>query len=214
MTEQNFEQMRRAMVVSQLRTTGVSDARVVSAMGSVPRERYVGPARTGLAYLDTPVPLGNGRALNPPMVIGRLLTEAQIVPGDKVLLIGAATGYTAAVLAVLGAEVGAVEEDADLIALGKAVGGTAQWVEGPLVAGYAPGAPFSLVFIDGAVEEIPAAIIDQLADGGRLVGAIVQDGVVRLVSGVRAGKGFGTKAFADADAVRLPGFARPAAFTF
>lgn len=214
MTEQNFEQMRRAMVVSQLRTTGVSDARVVSAMGSVPRERFVGPDRAALAYLDTPVPLGGGRALNPPMVTGRLLTEAQIAPGEKVLLIGAATGYAAAVLVALGAEVTAVEEDPALIAMGKAAGGSATWVEGPLSAGYAAGAPYSLIVIDGAVEEVPAPIVDQLADGGRLVGAIVQDGVTRLVSGVRIGKGFGTKAFADADAVRLPGFARPKTFSF
>jgi protein-L-isoaspartate(D-aspartate) O-methyltransferase len=213
-TEQNFEQMRRAMVVSQLRTTGVSDARVVSAMGSVPRERFVGPDRAALAYLDTPVPLGGGRALNPPMVTGRLLTEAQIAPGEKVLLIGAATGYAAAVLVALGAEVTAVEEDAALVAMGKAAGGSAAWIEAPLSAGYAAGAPYSLIVIDGAVEEIPTAIVDQLADGGRLVGAIVQDGVTRLVSGVRAGKGFGTKAFADADAVRLPGFARPKPFSF
>ncbi|SDC97216.1 protein-L-isoaspartate(D-aspartate) O-methyltransferase [Sphingomonas sp. YR710] len=214
MTEQNFEQMRRAMVVSQLRTTGVSDARVVSAMGSVPRERFVGPDRAALAYLDTPVPLGGGRALNPPMVTGRLLTEGQIVPGDKVLLIGAATGYAAAVLAALGAEVTAVEDDPALVAMGKAAAGSVTWVEAPLSAGYAGGAPYSLIVIDGAVEEIPAAIVDQLADGGRLVGAIVQDGVTRLVSGVRIGKGFGTKAFADADAVRLPGFARPKTFSF
>lgn len=214
MTEQNFEQMRHAMVVSQLRTTGVSDARVVSAMGSVPRERFVGPERAALAYLDTPVPLGGGRALNPPMVVGRLLTEAQIAPGDKVLLIGAATGYTAAVLAALGAGVTAVEQDAGLAAVGKAAGGSAAWIEAPLAAGDAAGAPYDVVFIDGAVEEIPATIIDQLADGGRLVGAIVQDGVTRLVSGVRVGKGFGTKAFADADAVRLPGFARPKTFSF
>ena len=216
MTEQNFQQMRHAMVVSQLRTTGVSDARVVAAMGAVPREAFVPAERASLAYLDIALPLGGGRALNPPMVTGRLLTEAQIAPGDTVLLIGAATGYTAAVLAALGATVVAVEEDAALVAQGRAVtaGMAVEWVAAPLTAGYPAGAPYALVFIDGAVEQIPAAFIEQMADGGRLVGALIEDGVVRLVSGVRVGKGFGTKAFADADAARLPGFARPAAFSF
>lgn len=216
MTEQNFEQMRHAMVVSQLRTTGVSDARVVAAMGAVPREAFVPAERASLAYLDISVPLGGGRALNPPMVTGRLLTEAQVTPGDTVLLIGAATGYAAAILAKLGAVVTAVEDDAALAAQGRAAtaGAGVAWVDAPLAAGHPAGAPYALVFIDGAVEEIPAAIVDQIADGGRLVGALIQNGVVRLVSGVRVGKGFGTKAFADADAARLPGFAKPAAFSF
>jgi protein-L-isoaspartate(D-aspartate) O-methyltransferase len=213
-TEQNFEQMRRAMVVSQLRTTGVSDARVVSAMGSVPRERFVGPDRAALAYLDTPVPLGGGRALNPPMVTGRLLTEAQIVAGEKVLLIGAATGYAAAVLAALGAEVTAVEEDAALVAMGKAAGGLVAWIEAPLSAGYAAGAPYSLIVIDGAVEEIPAAIVDQLADGGRIAAGLVENGVTRLAIGRRAGGSFGMTTFVEAAVPILPGFASPEGFRF
>lgn len=215
MTEHNFDQMRHAMVVSQLRTTGVSDARVVSVMGSVPREAFVPADKASLAYLDISIPLGNGRALNAPMVVGRLLTEAQIQPGDKALLIGAVTGYTAALLATLGADVVAVEDDADLAAAGKAAApASVHWVKGALAAGSKAGAPYDLVVIDGAVEAIPQAIVDQLADGGRLVGAIVDRGVTRLVSGVRAGKGFGTRAFADADTVILPGFAKPAAFSF
>jgi protein-L-isoaspartate(D-aspartate) O-methyltransferase len=220
MTEQNFEQMRNAMVVSQLRTTGVSDARVVAAMRAVPREAFVGAQHASLAYRDTALPLNDGRALNPPMVVGRLLTEAQVAPGDKVLLIGAATGYTAAILAMLGAEVVAVEADPALLVQARAASAAGAittdiaWVNAPLQDGYPGGAPYSLVVIDGAVEAIPQAVIDQMADGGRLVGAIVENGVTRLVSGVRIGKGFGVKSFADADAVRLPGFAKPATFSF
>ncbi len=214
MTEHNFEQMRRAMVVSQLRTTGVSDARVVSAMGEVPRERFVPADKARIAYADLALPIGGGRALNPPMVTGRLLTEAQIAPGDTALVVGAAIGYTAALLEKLGATVVAVEEDEDLVAAGKKAVPGATWVKGPLSAGSKKGAPYSLIVLDGAVEEIPQGLIDQLADGGRLVGAVIDEGVTRLVLGVRAGRGFGTKAFADADAGRLPGFARPAAFSF
>ncbi|RYE51439.1 MAG: protein-L-isoaspartate O-methyltransferase [Hyphomicrobiales bacterium] len=206
--------MRRAMVVSQLRTTGVSDARVVTAMGEVPRERFVPADRARTAYADITLPIGNGRALNPPMVTGRLLTEAQVSPGDTALVIGAATGYTAALLEKLGATVVAVEEDADLVAAGKKAAPGVTWVKAALTAGHKKGAPYSLIVLDGAVEEIPQGLIDQLADGGRLVGAVDEDGVSRLVSGVRVGRGFGIKPFADADTGRLPGFAKPAAFSF
>ena len=214
-TEHNFDQMRHAMVVSQLRTTGVSDARVVSVMGSIPREAFVPADKASLAYLDIAIPLGDRRALNAPMVVGRLLTEAQVQPGDKVLLIGAATGYSAALLVALGADVVAVEQSEALVAQGKAAApATVKWVNGALAAGSAADAPYDIVMVDGAVEQIPPAIIDQMADGGRLVGAMVDRGVTRLVKGVRAGRGFGTKAFADADTVILPGFSKPATFSF
>ena len=78
MTEHVFEPMRRAMVASQLRTTGVNDPRVVAAMGEVPRERFVPAERLALAYADALVPVAPGRALNPPMALGRLLTEARL----------------------------------------------------------------------------------------------------------------------------------------
>ncbi|MBD3761463.1 protein-L-isoaspartate O-methyltransferase [Rhizorhabdus sp.] len=214
MTEQNFEQMRRAMVVSQLRTTGVSDARVVAAMGDIARERFVPGDNARLAYADMALPIGGGRALNPPMVTGRLLTEAQVQPGDTALVVGAATGYVAALLERLGASVVAVEDDADLAAAGKKAAPGATWIKAAPTAGSKKGAPYSLIYIDGAVEDIPQALIDQLADGGRLVGAVIEQGVTRLVVGVRAGKGFGVNAFADADAAPLPGFAKPAAFSF
>ncbi|MFC0305141.1 protein-L-isoaspartate O-methyltransferase [Rhizorhabdus histidinilytica] len=214
MTEQNFEQMRHAMVVSQLRTTGVNDPRVVAAMGEVARERFVGADKAAIAYADLPLPIAPGRALNPPMVTGRLLTEAQVAPGETVLVVGAATGYTAALLEKLGARVVAVEEDVDLLAAGKAAVPGVTWVKAPPASGSKKGAPYSLIVIDGAVEQIPQALIDQLADGGRLVGALIDNGVSRLVSGVRAGGGFGATAFADADAAVLPGFGVPAAFSF
>jgi protein-L-isoaspartate(D-aspartate) O-methyltransferase len=214
-TDQNFDQMRKAMVASQLRTTGVSDARVVHAMGTVAREAFVPADKAALAYLDIALPIAPGRALNPPMVTGRLLTEAQVQSGDKVLLVGAAGGYTAAVLAALGAHVVALESDAALQAIGAAaVPAGVESVLGDLAAGHAAGAPYALIVIDGAVDHIPAALVDQLADGGRLVGALIENGVIRLVTGVRVGQGFGTRSFADADAAPLPGFAVPAAFRF
>ncbi len=216
MTEHNFDQMRRAMVASQLRTTGVSDARVVAAMGEVPRERFVPADRAAMAYADAIVPLGNGRGLNSPMALGRLLTEAQPGPHDKALVIGAATGYSAAVLARLVGSVVAVEEDETLVAAARAALGntSVELVEAPLTAGHAKGAPYDLILIDGSVEFVPDAIVKQLADGGRLVASVIEDGVQRLAIGRRSGSAFGMTAFADVASAILPGFQKPRAFTF
>lgn len=217
MTEHNFEQMRRAMVASQLRTTGVNDPRVVAAMGAVPRERFVPGERASTAYADALLPLANSRALNPPMTLGKILAEARPQPGDKVLLIGAATGYAAAVLARLAGSVVALEEDKDLLAAAKtALAGedNVTLVKGALAKGHKAGAPYDLILFDGAVEFVPEAIVEQLADGGRLAAAIVDQGVTRLAVGRRAGGGFGIAPFADAAAAILPGFSKPRAFSF
>jgi len=147
-------------------------------------------------------------------VTGRLLTQAQVARGDHALVVGAATGYTAALLTKLGATVVALEENAELAAAGRKAAPGVSWVEGPLAAGSPDGAPYSLIVLDGAVEEIPQKLVDQLADGGRLVGALLENGVTRLVSGVRVGASFGTTSFVDAFAAHLPGFAKPAGFSF
>ncbi|MEA3390926.1 MAG: protein-L-isoaspartate O-methyltransferase [Pseudomonadota bacterium] len=210
MTEQNFSSMRTAMVESQLRTSDVDDPRVIAVMARVPREDFVPAQRRAMAYVDRPIPLGSGRALNPPLVTGRLLKEAQVEAGDKVLLIGAATGYAAALLTGLGATVTAVEEEgvADIAAPGVSL------VRGPLNAGAPAGAPYDLLFIDGAVEEVPAAIVQQLADGARVVTGIVDKGVTRLCSGRVADGLVGLNRLTDIEMVVLPGFGAPKAFTF
>jgi protein-L-isoaspartate(D-aspartate) O-methyltransferase len=212
-SELSFDTMRRAMVASQLRTNAVNDPRVVAAMAAVPRERFVPADRMAMAYTDRAVPLPGGRALNLPMVVGRLLTELHPQPTDKALVIGAATGYSAAVLARLVGSVVALEEDAALTAIAPAVDGVKQ-VTGPLNEGWAAEAPYDLILIDGAVETIPQAIIDQLVEGGRLAAAVAEPGVSRLSVGRRVGQGFGMAAFADAESVSLPGFAPPPAFKF
>ena len=216
MTEHNFEQMRRAMVASQLRTTGVNDPRVVAAMGAVPRERFVPADRAVVAYADALVPLGNGRQLNTPMSLGRLLTEAQPRPEDRALVIGAATGYSAAVLSRMVASVVAVEEDPALMSMAKAAlkGGDVKLVEGPLDRGYKRGAPYDLILVDGAVEFIPDTLIEQLAETGRMVAAILDQGVARISVGRRGGNGFGMIAVSDAASAILPGFEQPRGFTF
>ncbi|RUN75196.1 protein-L-isoaspartate O-methyltransferase [Sphingomonas sp. TF3] len=209
--------MRHAMVASQLRTNAVSDPRVVAAMDSVPREAFLPSEVAALAYRDTAVPLGHGRAQNVPIATGRLLTQAELLPTDRVLLIGAAGGYTAAVLAELVASVVAVECDPALAAHARAaLAGTANitLVEGPLENGHAAGAPYDVLVIDGAVEGVSDALVEQVAIGGRAVAGIIDRGVTRLAAGRRSAGGFGLLAFADIECVPLPGFAQPRTFTF
>ncbi|KQM41236.1 protein-L-isoaspartate O-methyltransferase family protein [Sphingomonas sp. Leaf10] len=215
-TRPDFEAMRHAMVVSQLRTSAVSDPRVVDAMGDVPREAFVPAAQAALAYRDAPLPLGGGRAINPPLITGRLLVAADIRPTDRVLLVGAAMGYAAAVLARLAGSVVALEEDAALASAARDAIADAKVtvVEGPLKAGWAAGAPYDVIIIDGAVEELSEAIADQLAPGGRLATGLVDRGVTRLALGRRSEGGFGVVDFADLECVVLPGFAKPKTFQF
>lgn len=216
MTEHNFEHMRQAMVASQLRTTGINDPRVLAAMGAVPRERFVPADRIPMAYADALVPLGNGRDLNTPMSFGRMLTEAGPQKGDHALVIGAATGYAAAVLERLVASVVAVEEDPDLTAMArKSLAGTAvKLVEGPLAQGHKQSAPYDLILIDGAVEFVPDAIVKQLAETGRLAAAMLVQGVAQISIGRRGGAGFGMAAVSDAASAILPGFSKPRTFVF
>lgn len=216
MTEQSFETMRRAMVASQLRTTGVSDPRVIDAMGEVPRERFLPADRAALAYADTSLPLGDGRTLNPPMTLGRLLTEARLDGSEHALVIGAATGYAAAVLARLVRSVVALEADAGLAKRAREAldGGAVDIVEGPLASGWAARAPYDFVLIDGAVEEVPQAIVDQVADGGRIALGLLDRGVARLAVGRVVAGAFGVTTYADADVAPLPGFEKPKMFSF
>jgi protein-L-isoaspartate(D-aspartate) O-methyltransferase len=212
-----FEEMRAAMVASQLRTSAVDDSRVIKVMGEVPRERFVPAASRAIAYYDREVPLGNGRAMNAPLASARLVNEAEILSTDRVLLIGAATGYTAAVIAGFAGSVVALEEDATLAAQAReALAGMANVTvaEGPLVAGWAQGAPYDAIVIDGGVEFVPEAIVQQARIDGRITTGVIDRGVSRLAAGRRSEGGFGLADFADVDCVVLPGFAKPPTFQF
>ena len=213
----DFAAMREAMVESQLRTTGVDDVRVVKAMANVPREQFVPEARRATAYAEMLVPLGDNRRLNLPMATGRMLAELALRPGEKLLIIGAATGYAAAVCDRLGAAITALESAAGLLgAAREALAGQARisLVEGPLAAGWPDAAPYDAILVDGAVEQLPDAFGEQLAEGGRLAGAVLENGVARLVFGRRQGGAFGYAAFADVASAPLPGFERARAFSF
>jgi protein-L-isoaspartate(D-aspartate) O-methyltransferase len=208
----DFAAAREAMVESQLRPQGVTDRGTLDAMARVERERFLPSHTRPLGYVDRAVAIGDGRFLPAPAVLGQLLTQMMPRPGQRALVVGAGTGYSAAVLKEIGLDVVALECSPNLAAAARELG--VETVEGPLESGFSQGAPFDQILIDGAIEAIPEAIIGQLADGGRLGTAIVDRGITRLVVGRKAGDAFGTLSFGDAGVPVMPGFSRPQAFVF
>lgn len=208
----DFAAAREAMVENQLRPQSVADPAVLAAMGRIPREKFLPSHTRPLAYVDRSVAIGDGRHISAPAVLGQLLTRMMPEIGQRALVVGAGTGYSAAVLSAMGLEVTAIESSAELIAVARA--NKVKVAEGRLDAGCARDAPYDQILIDGAVEAIPDAIVDQLADGGRLGAAIIDCGITRLVVGRKAGGAFGYLSIGDAGVPALPGFSRPKAFTF
>jgi len=208
----DFAAAREAMVESQLRPQGVTDPAVLDAMRRVRREDFLPSHTRPLAYVDRAVAIGDGRFMPAPAVLGQLLTQMMPEPGQRALVVGAGTGYSAVVLADMGLDVVALESDSALAAAAREHG--LKVAEGALDKGHPDRAPYDQVLIDGAVEYIPDAIVGQLADGGRLGAAVVDRGITRLVVGRKAGDAFGTLSIGDAGVPALPGFKRPRAFTF
>ena len=210
---------RRHMVDGQIRTADVTNPNLIAAMQAVARELFVPPAMVDQAYRDGDVSLGQGRALLRPIVLGKLIQGADVRQGDRVLDIGCGTGYSAAVLAHMGAAVVALEENADLarqaeVALAKAGAGQVVVARGPLTAGWPAAAPYDLILLEGATEVAPDAVGRQLKPTGRLTaifgrGPAAKAMIYRLIEGHLVGR-----PIFDAAAPLLPGFAAPPAFVF
>jgi protein-L-isoaspartate(D-aspartate) O-methyltransferase len=200
------------MVQTQLRPQGVNFRPLVEAMATVRREEFVAPEARPLAYIDRSVPIGDGRLMSSATVLGLLLTEMTPVPGERALVVGCGTGYSAAVLEEMGVKVLGLECSPKLATRARDHG--IEVVEGPLEDGWKKSAPYQLILIDGAIEYIPEPLIAQLMDGGRLGTALIDRGITRLTVGQKAGEGFGLHTTADAGAAALPGFAKPRNFTF
>ena len=190
---QDDARSRRAMVDSQLRPQGVTDGAVLAAMGSVPREDYVPAEAHAFAYFDRSIPVDGG-VMIPPTPLARLLSEAAPQPGERALIVSPAPGYAAALLTVMGLET---------VQLRAADAATV------------PAGPYDIILIEGAIAEVPAAITDVLAEGGRLATALlVPGGVARLGIGHKIGLTIGFNLFADSEIPPLAGFTRPPAFIF
>jgi protein-L-isoaspartate(D-aspartate) O-methyltransferase len=210
---------RQVMIDNQLRPSDVTDPRVLSAIAQIDREHYVPADRAAMAYADRAVPLTDARALNPVLTTARMIVDLAPATGSTLLLIGAATGYAAAVLAAMGVIVTAVEDDATLAEIARTTlinAANVTIIEGPLAAGAAATAPYDALMIDGCVEQIPAALLQQQRDGARMVSGLRDGAVTRIgravhVTGVDS---VALLAFADMECVPLPGFAVPRHFQF
>lgn len=185
---------RRAMIDSQLRTSGVNEPWVLAAMARVPREDFVPEAARAAAYIDRAVPLGEGRFLAAPLVQGMMLSEAKPSAEDKALLIGDANGYLAALLGPL---VGSLDAADPADAGAKKKNG-----------------PYTLIVVDGAIEELPGTLAAQLAEGGRIVTGLVLRGVTRLAAGRKAAGEVALLPLAEIGIPVLPEFAAPKRWSF
>lgn len=190
----NFEEMRRAMVDSQLRTSGVQDATILATMGHIPREDYVPATHRATAYMDRSIVTDDGDVLNPAVSTALLLQAAEVQMTDNALLIGKPGGYVAAILQTAVANVTVATADN--------------------LANAAKGAPYSLIVVDGAAEELPESLLKLAIDGGRIVTGLLEGAVTRLAKGhVHNGK-VALKTFADSEIAPLKAFARKAEFVF
>ncbi len=216
----DFSAARHSMVESQLRTNRVVDPALIAALESVPREIFVPRQMAGGAYVDGIIAIGNRRAMMEPMVFGRLLQSAEIKPTDVVLDIGCASGYSAAVLSHVASTVVALESDSELAgrasaALASLKADNVAVVTGLLSDGDPAHGPYDVIILEGQVADVPQAILDQLADGGRLMAVLDEgEGLGRATLFSRHGSVISRRIIFDAAAPSLPGFAAPAKFVF
>ena len=210
-------QQRANMVATQLRTNDVTDARLIKAILSVPREAFVPGSLAALAYMDGCIPLGNGRVLLDLRSFGKLAQLAAVGSTDRVLDVGCGTGYSTAILSELAGEVTGLEQDSDLAeAASENLRGfsNTEVVHGRLLEGAPAKAPFDVIFLNGAVEDAPGVLLQQLKDGGRLV-CIVRDGAAGHARVYLKHEGaIGERSAFDAAVPVLPGFERSRSFAF
>lgn len=182
------------MVADQLLRRGIRDERVLEAMRRVPRHAFVPPELLARAYRDEAVPIGRGQALAEAWTVARMTEALQLAPGCRVLEVGTGSGYQAAVLAATGARLVSVELDSVLAAEARerlrALGYTVEVHQGDGRLGWPDRAPYDAILVGGAVRTVPPALLDQLADGGRLVTAVGAEGAQELVVMERADTGW------------------------
>lgn len=219
-----FAEARRRMVDGQIRPNRVTDPLLVEALRSLPREAFLPAALHSRAYVDEDVALpgSDGRVLMEPMVLARLLQLAAVRPGDRALVVCAGTGYGAAVLGHIGARVTAVEDDPALLSIARAGLAAAELPNGAVrleatrpADGFAGAAPYDVILVEGEVPQVPPSLVEQLAEGGRLVaveGGGARSG--RAVLGRKLGGAFTVTPAFDCATAALPAFAPAPGFVF
>jgi protein-L-isoaspartate(D-aspartate) O-methyltransferase len=217
----DFALARRNMVDGQLRPNRVTNAQLLAEIGSLPRERFLPEGLRSVAYSDEDVPLGNGRYLMEPMVLARLVQTLQPRETDRALVVASGRGYGAALLARLVKAVISVESDPALAAAAQQAAkdlGLANIEQriGQMEAGAADSGPYDVILIEGAVRQVPSAIVAQLVDGGRLATIVAGSpgalGTAQIF--VKEGGAASGRPLFDAGTPSLPGFAPPPRFTF
>jgi protein-L-isoaspartate(D-aspartate) O-methyltransferase len=210
--------LRRMMVDGQVRPADVTSRPLLQAMLDIPREPFVPAAQVGLAYLDMDLPVGEGgRRLLKPMVLSKMLQALEISADSRVLDVGCATGYAAALLSRFSASVVALEEQPALAAQARAnlVGlGNVAVVEGRLADGHAAGGPYEAILVEGAIDLAPDRLCQQLAEGGRLVCILGTGPAAKATIFRRDADDITARTIFDAAASALPGFAKPKTFAF
>jgi protein-L-isoaspartate(D-aspartate) O-methyltransferase len=219
----DFAALRRTMVDGQVRTADVTDQRLLAAMLELPRERFYPEEKASLAYLDVEVPVSQPgqpvRRLLKPMVLAKLIQAAGVTETDRVLDVGCATGYSTVLLAHLAAAVVGLEEDAAMAreaasAVAQAGLSNAKIVTGPLSRGRADDGPYSLILLQGSAEVVPAALFDQLKNGGQLACVLGRGPATKAMLFRRVEDDISGRPVFDAAAAPLPGFAKPQEFVF
>jgi protein-L-isoaspartate(D-aspartate) O-methyltransferase len=219
----DYAQARRFMVDCQLRTVDVNDIAVLDAFTDIPRERFVPPGREDFAYIDQDLAVGPAdgetRRMLAPAVLARLVQALAVRPGVRALDVGSGLGFSAAVLARLGADVVGLESDAALAAeaatrLAAVAGRTIPVRHGALAQGAPDAGPFGAILVNGTVETRPQALLDQLADGGRLTCVVGRGRAAKATLFVRSGDAVGARPLFDAAAPVLEAFKAEAGFVF
>lgn len=213
----DFASARDQMVDCQIRTSDVTDYGVIQAFKSVSRETFVPKSQQALAYGDAHVDLGEGRVMIRPRDFSKMVQAADIAPSDVVLDIACGRGYSTAILAHLGETVVALETTDEAVekASGQLIVANitnAAVVKGDLKLGASEHGPFNVIFVNGAVSEVPKSWTDQLANGGRLVCVVQKGPIGHACIYTRSGDVIGEKIIFDTSLPLLPGFERQAEF--
>ena len=214
-----FDQARKHMVDSQIRPSDVTDRRLIAAFLNTPRELFVPRSRRASAYADSQVVTSDNRTLMRPRDMAKLIHAADIQPTDIVLDIANGRGYSTAILARMAETVVGVENDEDGLSRSSGLlsdigADNAVVVEGDPKAGVPKQGPFDVIFVNGAVDAVPTAWFDQLAEGGRLVVIVRKGPVGKATVFTKASAGIGERVVFDANATVLPGFEAEAGFAF
>ncbi|RGP41905.1 Protein-L-isoaspartate(D-aspartate) O-methyltransferase [Altererythrobacter insulae] len=195
MTQTDSSAARKAMIDSQLRTSGVNEPFVIARMGTVARENFVPESAKAIAYMDRAVPLGDGKALAAPVVHGKMLAEARPELDDTVLVVENGAGYLAELVKPLVSKVDT--KSVEDVASGKKGRKT-----------------YTLILVDGAIEQLPSSLAKRLEDNGRIVTGVVERGVTRLASGRMVSGKVVLQPLADLGIPVLHAFDKPKEWSF